>query len=331
MLSGKTILVTGGAGSIGSELVRQLLELNPKQVRALDINETALFYLGRELNKENLRTFIGDVRDRNRLNRAMENVDLVFHAAALKHVPLCESDPFEAVKTNVFGTQNVIDSALLNGVEKVINISTDKAVDPVSVMGSTKLLAERLITSAHFIKGSKKTLFSSVRFGNVLGSRGAVIEIFNEQIRSGLPVTITHKDMTRFFMSISEAVKLCIVASDYTKDNEIFILKMPSVKIIDLAKVLIEELAPKFSREPEDIRIEFIGLRNGEKMYESLMTEDEAENVIENESMFVLPSRLDFSRKKGPPKIPKNAYRSDMQKLLTKTEIKTMLEKCKII
>lgn len=331
MFSDKIVLVTGGAGSIGSELVKQLLELNTKKVRALDTNETALFYLGKELKNPNLRTFIGDVRDRDRLNRAMKDVNIVFHTAALKHVSLCEYDPFEAVKTNVFGTQNVIDMALENNVEKVINISTDKAVDPVSVMGSTKLLAERLITSAHSIKGSKKTLFSSVRFGNVVASSGSVIEVVKRQISSGKPVTVTHKDMTRFFMSISEAVKLCISASEKMKDNETFILKMPSVRIIDLIEVLIEEFAPKYDKKPKDIKIEFIGLQNGEKMYESLMTEDEVENVIEDEFMFVLPSRLNFLCKKNPPKISGNIYRSDLRKPLNKTEIKNMLQKYQII
>ena len=171
----KVILVTGGVGSIGKEIVKTLLNFNPKAIRVLDINETALFELENELNSNKIRCFIGDVRDKDRLKRAIEGVDIVFHAAALKHVPLCEFNPFEAVKTNVIGTQNLVEVAMDEKVEKFITISTDKAVNPVNVMGTTKLLAERLTISANLYKGDRKTALSDLRFGNVLKSRGTIL------------------------------------------------------------------------------------------------------------------------------------------------------------
>ena len=202
---GKVILITGGVGSIGSEIVRKILEYEPRAVRVLDNNETGLFDLEQELQSEKIRIFVGDVRDKERLKRAIEDVDLVFHAAALKHVPLCEYNPFEAVKTNVIGTQNLIDVAIDEEVEKIITISTDKAVNPINVMGATKLLAERLTISANFYKGDRETAFSCVRFGNVLYSRGSVLPLFEEQIKKGF-ITLTDSNMTRFIMNTSQAV-----------------------------------------------------------------------------------------------------------------------------
>ena len=180
---GKSILVTGGVGSIGKELVKNILKMDVSAVRILDNNETGLFDLGQELKSDKIRLLVGDVRDKERLKRAMEGVDIVFHAAALKHVPLCEFNPFDAVKTNILGTQNVLNVALDEEVEKVIVISTDKAANPVNVMGATKLLAERLTLSANAYRGDRKTVFSCVRFGIVVASRGSVIPLFAEQIR----------------------------------------------------------------------------------------------------------------------------------------------------
>src|SRR3989338_431521 len=185
----KAILVTGGVGSIGSEIVNQLLTHKPRQIRVFDNRETELFHMQHRLDRhENLRFLLGDIRDKDRLKMAMENVDFVFHAAALKHVPSCEYNPFEAVKTNVYGTQNVIESAISANVERVINISTDKVTNTINTMGATKLLAERQTTSAQFFKGNKRTLFVSVRFGNVLNSRGSTIELVKNQIANESPV-----------------------------------------------------------------------------------------------------------------------------------------------
>ena len=181
----KVVLVTGGTGSIGSEIVKKVLEHSPKAVRVLDNNETSLFELEQELNSNKIRTLIGDIRDNERLMRALEGVDIVFHAGALKHVPLCEYNPFDAVKTNVIGTQNVLNAALDQNVDKVIVISTDKAVNPINVMGATKLLAERLTISANNYTGDKNTVFSCVRFGNVLDSRGSVVPLFKNQLKKG--------------------------------------------------------------------------------------------------------------------------------------------------
>lgn len=328
----KTILVTGGVGSIGSEIVRRLFKYNPKVVRVLDTNETGLFDLEQELQSEKIRPFVGDVKDKERLRRAIENVDIVFHAAALKHVPLCEYNPFEAVKTNVIGTQNLIDVAIDEEVEKFITISTDKAVNPINVMGATKLLAERLTVSAIFYKGKRKTAFSCVRFGNVLNTRGSVIPLFRKQMQNGGPLTITDPNMTRFMMSIPKAVELVLKAAEIAKGGEIFVLKMPVLRLGNLAEAMIQELAPKYGYEPNEIKIKIIGRRAGEKLYEELMTEDEAENAYEDEEMFVvLPQNLgiiDTLSYKLPEKLKKTEkkeYSSKGVKLLTKEEIRSLL------
>jgi FlaA1/EpsC-like NDP-sugar epimerase len=281
LFGGKTVLVTGGAGSIGSELVRHLVErCEPKSVRVFDNNETALFELEQRCSAQagRLRIFVGDVRDKERVARAMEGVDIVFHAAALKHVCINEYTPGEAVKTNVMGTQNVIDAAMECNVERMINISTDKAVDPTSVMGTTKLLAEKLVTAANYSKGSRRCVFASVRFGNVLASRGSVVPLFMEQIRKGGPLTLTQPEMTRFFMSVENAVSLIFKAAEQARGGEVFILRMPSVKIGDLADVMVQKYAAAAGRKPADIKIKTIGPKKGEKMHESLLSEYEQEH-----------------------------------------------------
>lgn len=326
----KTILVTGGAGSIGSELVRKLLELGPKAVRVLDINETALFDLEQELQSDKIRSFIGDVRDKSRLKRAFEGVDIIFHAAALKHVPLCEYNPFDAVKTNVIGTQNVMDTALDENVDKVILVSTDKAVNPTNVMGATKLLAERLTISANYYKGNRKTSLSCVRFGNVLCSRGSVVPLFSKQIKNKEPLTITDPSMTRFIMSIPKAVGLILKAAEIAEGGEIFILKMPALYIKDLAEAMIEELTPKYGYDPNEIKLQIIGKRAGEKLYEELLTCDET-NVYETGDMFIiLPQNLsnNTTQYKLLPnynKVTNIVYSSKDTDLLTKDQIKLLV------
>lgn len=319
----KVVLVTGGTGSIGSEIVRKLLELNPAVVRVFDNNETGLFELEQELDTEKIRTFIGDIRDEDRLKRAFENVDIIFHAAALKHVPLCEYNPFDAVKTNVLGTQNVLNAALDRDVEKVIMISTDKTVNPVNVMGATKLLAERLTISANYYTGDKRTVFSCVRFGNVLDSRGSVVPLFKNQIKNGGPVTITDPSMTRFVMGIPQAVDLILKSGAKAKGKEIFILKMPALKIIDLAEVMIEEFATLYEYKPEDIHIKVIGKRNGEKIYEELMTEEEINYVTDYQDLYF----INFDKKNRKSTNLKMDYRSDHSKKLSKSEIKEFVKK----
>ena len=330
----KVILVTGGVGSIGSKIVRRVSEYEPSAVRVLDNNETGLFDLKQELQSEKIRLFVGDVKDKERLRRAIEDVDVVFHAAALKHVPLCEYNPFEAVKTNVVGTQNLIDVAMDEEVEKFITISTDKAVNPVNVMGATKLLAERLTVSANFYKGERKTAFSCVRFGNVLDTRGSVIPLFRNQIQNGGPLTVTDLNMTRFMMSIPKAVELVLKSAKMAKGGEIFIFKMPALRIGDLAEVMIRELAPEYGYAPDEIEIKNIGKRLGEKLYEELMTEEEAMTAYEDEEMFVvLPQTADivgelsYKLPENFKKSEKREYSSKNVKLLTREEVKAILKK----
>ena len=319
----KTVLVTGGVGSIGSELVRNLLDQVPKVVRILDINESKLFEFEDELSSKRVRTFIGDVRDKDRLKKAIEDVDIVFHAAALKHVPLCEYNPFEAVKTNVTGTQNLIDVALEEGVERFITISTDKVVNPINVMGATKLLAERLTTSADLYKGARETVFSVVRFGNVLNSRGSLLPLIKKQISNGGPVTLTHPEMTRFVMSIHEAAKLVMKAAVGARGGEIFILKMPAVRIKELIEVIVEELGPRYDYPPDEIKIKDIGIRAGEKLYEELMTKEETVHAKKIDDMYVV-----FDEEPSEREIENNfSYRSDRTKLLDKEEIHSLLRK----
>lgn len=323
-IKGKKILITGGTGSIGSELVRQILNYEPEIIRIFSRDETKQLQLYYELkqHQKKLRFLIGDVRDKERLLRAIEEIDIVFHAAAMKHVPACEFNPFEAVKTNVLGTQNLIEAALDEEVEKLISISTDKATSPSNTMGATKLLSERIVSAANYYKGKRKTIFASVRFGNVMGSRGSIIPIFKQQIKEGGPVTITEWETTRFMMSISQAVYLVLKAAVLAKGGEVFILKMPTFKIKDLIEVMIEELAPRYNLDPKKIEIVKIGLRPGEKIDEALMTEEEKKVAEDLGDMWAIHSYL------GVLMQPTTAtYTSKDEKCLTKEEIREFLIK----
>jgi len=328
----KKILITGGTGSIGQEIVQELLKYEPEVVRILDVDETKQFELEQEYGDfENIRFLLGDVRDKDRLRRAIEGIDIVFHTAALKHVLACEYNPFEAVKTNVIGMQNLIDVAMDEEVEKVIFTSSDKAVSPTNVLGASKLLAERLITSANYYKGARKTIFSSVRFGNVLGSRGSVIPLFKKQIASGKPVTITNNKMTRFIMPMHEAVDLLFKATELAQGGEIFVFKMNTLKITDLAEVMIEELAPNYGHSPDEVKREIIGNKLGEKLYEELMTEDESEMALESEGSFIIFSTMkklsdiDNSFYPSFSRAAVKAYTSKDEQYLSKAEIREIL------
>ena len=279
-MKSKIVLVTGGCGSIGEEVVNKALERNAKQVRVFDNRENALTTMEQIYGETGrIRYLLGDVRDGNRLSLAMENVDVVFHCAALKHVPSCEYNPFEAVKTNIYGTQNVIDCALYQNVWKVVNISTDKAVNPVNVLGATKLLAEKLIKAGSYKKG--RTIFANVRFGNVSWSSGSVMEILSKQLKDNKPLTITDPNMVRYFMSIEQAVDLIFKACDEMKGGETFILKMTKVKMQDLINAMSIVNGKK---------IPFIktGKRTGEKLEEELMTREEKEIVKEKGDYYVI-------------------------------------------
>jgi len=323
IFQGKNILVTGGSGSIGREIVLKALQYEPRVVRVLSNDEYGLFELEQELQgHSNLRFLVGDVRDKERLRRSVEGIDFIFHAAALKHVPFCEYNPFEAVKINVLGTQNIVDVAIDEEVTKLINISTDKAVNPINVMGTTKLLAERLVLSANYYKGIRKTVFSCVRFGNVLDSRGSVVPLFREQIEKGGPVTITDPNMTRFVMSMSKSVGLVFKATELAQGGEIFILKMHALRIDVLAEAMIDELAPQYGYDPKSIKTEIVGKRTAEKNHEELLTNDEAINTCETEDMFIISATREDPERKT---VPIKRYTSDNITLLTKEEIRKML------
>lgn len=283
----KNILITGGTGSIGQALTRKILEFEPKVIRIFDINESARFSFKNELSayKSTVRFLIGDVRDITRLNQACENIDIIIHCAAMKHVEASEYNSFEAVKTNVIGTQNIIEAAINNNVSKVIFTSSDKAVNPSNTMGTTKLLAEKLITAGNYHKGTKNTIFSTVRFGNVMGSNGSVIPLFKKQIKEQSLVTITNRGMTRFMMTLTQAIDLIIESTEIAKGGEIFIFKMPTINICDLAESMFPN--NKF------IDIKTIGMIQGEKLYEELMTDDEAQHALERKDMYILLPQID--------------------------------------
>ena len=313
----KKVLVTGGSGSIGKKIVKELIKYDVDVIRVLDNNETELFNLENDLNSSKIKVFVGDIKDSQRLKSLFKDIDIIFHAAAYKHVPLCEYNPLDAVKTNVLGTQNVIDMAILCDVKKVILISTDKAVHPANVMGATKFLAERLMmaASAYSDDGTK---FSCVRFGNVLNSRGSVIPLFKKQLKQGGPITLTDEDMTRFIMNIYQASKLILQAGMLSQGGEIFILKMPAFKLSDLVDAMIEFYAPVYGYDPEEIDVKIIGKRPGEKLYEELMTSDEMLTAYDNGDLFIIRDELN---KKHPDFI----YNSNEIDHLTKDEILRIL------
>ena len=286
----KRVLVTGACGTVGRELIRQLLEeYGINELIALDNNENELFFMEQKFSKHsNAKFFLADVRDRDKLSRVLQNIQIVFHTAAFKHVILCERSPFEAVQTNILGVQNIIAAASENGVERVIFTSSDKAVNPSSVMGTSKLMGERLMTAANSTLRGDGPIFTSTRFGNILGSRGSVIPIFREQIRRGGPVTLTDQAMTRFIMSIDQATRLVIESAYLAQGGEVFVTKMPAIQIEDLAKVMIRELATVYGHRLEDIQTEIIGTKPGEKIYEELLSQEETRRTWELKRYFVV-------------------------------------------
>ena len=315
----RTILVTGGTGSIGSVVVERLLAGGPRAVRVLSRDDSKQFDLAERLRHEPaLRMLIGDVRNRERINRAMRGVELVVHAAAMKHVPACEFNPFEATETNVRGTQNVVEAAIDADVDRVLTVSTDKAVDPSTVMGATKLLSERLMSAAEAYKGPARTRFAAVRFGNVIGSRGSLVPLILKQVARGGPVTVTDAEMTRYLMPISEAVRLCLVALERTEGGEVFILKMPRTRTGDLVEVLVEAYAPRFGYRPDEIGVEVIGPRAGERHHEVLMSADEAARAEEMPDMWVVRGAASGVRAapSAPRAEPEPVGRAELRELL---------------
>jgi UDP-N-acetylglucosamine 4,6-dehydratase/5-epimerase len=273
----QTILLTGGTGSFGKHFCKVMQEkYHPKIIRVYSRDELKQHEMRQTFGEEAIRYFIGDVRDADRLKRAMEGVDIVIHAAALKQVPSCEYNPFEAVKTNIHGAENVIDAAIDVGVKKVVALSTDKAVNPANLYGATKLCAEKIFIQGNAYSGPRGTRFSCVRYGNVIGSRGSVIPLFREQKKTG-KVTITDSRMTRFWISLDQAVELVVMALRYAQGGEIFVPRIPSMKVVDLAKAVAPEC-----------EIEIVGIRPGEKLHESLITEEEGRNVVSYNGMYIV-------------------------------------------
>jgi FlaA1/EpsC-like NDP-sugar epimerase len=332
---GKRILITGVCGTIGRELLRQLIDKGAGEVVGIDNNETDLFFLSEQYSQaDNVYLYLGDLRDREKLMRKSHGINIVLHSAALKHVILCEKTPQDAIQTNILGTQNIIDAAISNKVERVIFTSSDKAVNPTNVMGTTKLMGERLMTAANAHRRSGGPIFASTRFGNVLGSRGSVVPLFRRQIAAGGPVTLTDPAMTRFIMTIEEAVSLVLRSVFLAHGGEVFITKMQVARIQDIAEVMIQELGP-----PQNcINIKEIGSKPGEKLYEELMNDEETRRTAELKDYFtVLPAFKSVyeSISYNYPNMGKvgisDPYNSSLQTCMTKTALKEYLKKSKLL
>jgi len=283
---GKTVLITGGTGSFGKMFTSLLLkEWNPDSVRIYSRGELLQWEMQQKIQDERLRFFIGDVRDKDRLYRAMNDVDIVVHAAALKQVPAAEYNPIEAVKTNIDGASNVINASIDNGVEKVMALSTDKAVHPVNLYGATKMVAEKLFVQGNTYAGGRQTRFACTRYGNVVGSRGSIIPLFLEQRKQGR-VTVTDERMTRFWLTLEQGSRFVAHCIETMRGGEVFVPRIPSMRITDLAKVM----AP-------DCEVEVIGIRPGEKLHEVLLTEDEARHSKDMGDYFIIEPELRFWQK----------------------------------
>lgn len=283
-LNNKKIFITGGTGSWGQELVRQLLEkFSVDKITIFSRNENAQVIMKRAFNNSKIKFVIGDVRDKQKLNQAIKGHDIVFHLAALKHVPIGEEMPDEFIETNVNGTKNVRDCAIDNELDKVVLISTDKACSPINLYGYTKSLAEKLIIHANTL--SEKTKFVCIRGGNALGSNGSVVPFFVDQIKKQNIITITDPNMTRFFLTLKQCVSLIFSATENSVGGETFVMKMPSFKIIDVANILIKKYGNK------DTKVMFIGMKPGEKIHETLISEHEAKNsyYYKDEYIFIVP------------------------------------------
>lgn len=327
MFENKTIFITGGTGSWGNELAAQLLEKNPKQILIYSRSELHQVNMQRKFNNPKLKFFIGDVRDHDRLIECTKGVDYIFHLAALKHVPVCEEQPYEAIKTNIIGTKNIIEAAKLNKVKKVIDVSTDKAVDPLNLYGMTKAVGERLIIQANLEPSD--TQFVCIRGGNVLGTNGSVVPFFADQIRRYKKISLTDKRMTRYFLTLKQAIHLLFKASEESRGGETFVMKMPSCKIADLAEVMAKTLSP------EPISIIEIGSRPGEKIHEVLVSRYESPLTYQydNDYYVILPQlKIDDleSKYKHLSKVAFEEYSSN-DSLMSKDDIQKMLKDGKFI
>lgn len=321
--SGAKILITGGTGSIGGELLTMLLRRGPKRVVVFSNDENGLFEKRSEVGtRSDVEYMLGDVRDPRSLENAMKECDFVFHAAALKHVNFCETNPSEAITTNIIGTQNVIDCAIRSGVKRFVFISTDKAVNPESTLGATKLLGEKLVVSAS--RRVKTPVFSIVRFGNVLGSRGSVVLIFESQVRTGGPITVTDPTMTRFIMAPSQAAALILSAAEEAEPGDTFVLKMKAVTVGKLADACRTFFSKREGVDPKSIAIKEIGRQPGEKQHEELMNQSEMDSAISSGDFYVIKAD---SASGGAPrrKGVKRTLSSDNEALLNVEQIEAEL------
>jgi len=320
-LDNQSILITGGTGSFGKKFISKILEYNIKKVVVFSRDELKQYEMAQTYTDPRIRFFIGDVRDKDRLYRAFDGIDIVIHAAALKHVGACEYNPFEAVKTNIYGAQNIIEAAIERGVKRVIALSTDKAASPVNLYGATKLASDKLFIAGNSYVGDKETRFSVVRYGNVVGSRGSVVPYFKKLRDMGEKVLpITDERMTRFWITLDQGVQFVIDNLHRMKGGEIFIPKIPSMKVIDLAEAIIPGC---------DIKV--VGIRPGEKLHEAMITEDDARHSVEYDSYYVILPEFPWWRSEysnGGKPLPEGfTYVSNMNKWwLTVEELRHLVE-----
>ena len=328
MFDNKKVLITGGTGSLGKALTKKLLETGVSIIRIYSRDEWKQSQMRAELTDDRLRFFIGDVRDKERLSRAMEDIDIVIHAAALKQVPSAEYNPFEAVKTNIYGTQNVLESCLDNGVKIAVGIGTDKAVSPLNTYGATKLLMERLFISANFWKGDKDIKFICVRYGNVLGSRGSIVPIFVNQIKSGGKITVTDPNMTRFSITMDQALNLIFRAIKNGVGGEVFIPKLKAYNVGLVKDTLLELLNSTSTAEK-------IPVRPGEKTHEVLINEFELRDTLETDEDYVITNQHPLESDQDSHNLRvtslSNSYTSDTVELFTKEELKEILISEKLV
>ena len=318
-LTGKTILVTGGTGSFGKKFIKKVLEQEVKKVIVFSRDELKQYEMAQEFTDSRVRFFIGDVRDKDRLYRAFDGVDIVIHAAALKHVGACEYNPFEAVKTNIHGAQNIVEAAIDRGVERVIALSTDKAASPLNLYGATKLASDKLFVAANSYVGDKKTMFSVVRYGNVVGSRGSVVPFF-QKIKDTGTLPITDDRMTRFWITLDQGVQFVLDNLERMHGGEIFVPKIPSMKVTDLATAIAPEC-----------EMEVIGIRPGEKLHEAMITEDDARQTLEYDTYFVIqpefPWWTEENRETGKKLVDGFKYTSDLNDdWLTVEQLRELVE-----
>lgn len=323
----KTVLVTGGTGSFGTKFIEKLLKVNnTKKIIIFSRDEVKQYHLSEKLSKfkNKLRFFLGDVRDYERVVTATRGVDIVVHAAALKQVPAAEYNPTEAIKTNIKGAENLINASILNKVQKLIALSTDKAANPINLYGATKLVSDKLFVAANNLSGKNNTLFSVVRYGNVSGSRGSVIPLFSKIYKENGTFTLTHKEMTRFWITLDQGIEFVFNSLNIMKGGEIFVPKIPSVKVIDLINSF-----------KKNAKVEIIGIRPGEKLHEIMIPQDEAFLTREFKDFFIIKPTIKFSRtidyfvynkEKGKTVSSNFVFRSDKNTYLSNSQIKKYLK-----